>query len=85
MRTRMGVKKRQQELFPDGACLPEICMNFRMALNGSGDPLPAERVAEVTEFLKAVVATWSFENYDRFDHAVFSMVSHVLEMAEKQQ
>lgn len=73
----------QQRLFGDWT-LPEICMNLRMAANGSSDPYRPEDVAKMLSMLKVRLATWEpgIEKYKPFDDAVRRLVEETIAEVE---
>lgn len=79
------LRKRQHELFGQTAMLPDICMQFRMGVNGSGEPWADELVQSTLSFLKDVLAHWEPSLSNRmflFDTAVYFLVHATIQEVE---
>lgn len=67
--------------------LPQICMELRMACNGSATPYRPEYVEKVVAMLKERLRTWedSPPKYARFDNAVRELVAATIAEAAAYQ
>lgn len=62
--------------------LPQICLDVRMALNGSADPWPEDEMRKVGEFLSLTLEGWDDRSgrQDEMDSGVLLMVHAALAM-----
>lgn len=83
--TRHDAITEQDRLFGPQLMLPEICMNLRMAVNGSADPWPPEQVRETVAMFWARLATWQVQGQrsKRVDDAVRELVAATLAEVEE--
>lgn len=80
--TKVEVKQLQEEMFGN-AYLPSICIDIRMAIRGSSDPMPIEDYLKSRYFLSHILKTWD-ENDDEFDNAIKTIVIHTIGLLDKE-
>jgi hypothetical protein len=84
-------QKREEvmSVMGDGKTILDVCMEFRMAMSGSSDPLPDEEEQRYAKYLQVVLDTWEFEHSNvlesNFDFAVRNLVTATLELYHKRQ
>lgn len=73
---RVELLEEQDKLFGRQIMLPEICLNLRMAVNGSADPWPDDQIEKTVYILQRRLDLWidSHSRYKRVDDAVKELV-----------
>jgi hypothetical protein len=65
--------------YPD-VSIPDICINFRQAMNGAADPPTTKNIIKTIRFLECCLATWDYSYIlsKDFDDCVKRMIELTL-------
>ena len=78
--TMTELREWHDRLFGASLTLPAACIDLRMAVNGSSDPWPAEKVKDAVDYLRHRLSYWRDSNdaYRAVDDAVRNLVQATL-------
>ncbi len=79
--TRDEALREQRAITHPTSTLPEVCMDLRMAVNGSADGWDVAYIRRVVRMLQSRLATWQptlYEKSRRVDAAVHALVEATL-------